>query len=49
MGDVKLAHPSLDQLTAFGQGRLSEAELVELSAHLSACAECLQKVLVLHG
>jgi uncharacterized protein (TIGR03067 family) len=44
MNDVKLAHPSLDRLTAFGQGRLGEAELVELSSHLGGCAECREKV-----
>src|SRR5258708_17684570 len=44
MNDVKLAHPSLDQLAAFSQGRLSEAEIAELSAHLGACPECLATV-----
>src|SRR5438552_10933043 len=44
MNDVKLTHPSLDQLTAFGQGRLSEAELAELSSHLGECSECREKV-----
>jgi uncharacterized protein (TIGR03067 family) len=44
MNDVKLAHPSLDRLMAFGQGRLAEAELAELSAHLSDCGECRAKV-----
>jgi uncharacterized protein (TIGR03067 family) len=44
MNEIKLAHPSLDQLVAFGQGRLGEAELSALSDHLSGCAECLQKV-----
>jgi uncharacterized protein (TIGR03067 family) len=44
MNDVKLAHPSLDRLMAFGQGRLAEADLVELSAHLGNCADCRAKV-----
>jgi uncharacterized protein (TIGR03067 family) len=44
MNDLKLAHPSLDQLMAFGQGRLGEAELVELSGHMSDCADCRAKV-----
>jgi uncharacterized protein (TIGR03067 family) len=44
MNEGKPAHPSLNQLVAFGQGRLSEAELADLSDHLSACAECLEKV-----
>jgi|GEM_PF-6478256 len=44
MNDVNLAHPGLERLTAYGQGRLGEAELVELSAHLGGCAECREKV-----
>jgi uncharacterized protein (TIGR03067 family) len=44
MNDAKLAHPELDQLTAFAQGRLGEAELIELSSHLSHCTECRDKV-----
>jgi uncharacterized protein (TIGR03067 family) len=44
MNDLKLAHPSLDQLIAFGQGRLSEAELTELSSHLADCVECQDNV-----
>jgi uncharacterized protein (TIGR03067 family) len=44
MVDMKLAHPSINQLTAFAQGSLSDAELVELSLHLGECAECREKV-----
>ena len=44
MNDAKLAHPSLDRLTEFAHGRLAEAELAELSAHLSDCTECREKV-----
>src|SRR5262249_34836569 len=44
MNDLKLAHPTLDQLMAFGRGRLAESELAELSAHLNDCAECRAKV-----
>ena len=42
MSDV-LAHPSNDQLTAFAQGRLGEAELSEVHAHLAGCAACRDK------
>ena len=44
MNDMKLAHPSLDQLTAFAQGRLGETDLSEIGAHLIDCAECRNKV-----
>jgi uncharacterized protein (TIGR03067 family) len=40
MNDVKLAHPSDEQLTAFAQGRLGEAELSEIHTHLADCAKC---------
>jgi uncharacterized protein (TIGR03067 family) len=44
MTGIQVAHPSLDQLTAFAQGRLSDVELAELSAHLGECIECREKV-----
>src|SRR5262249_22243645 len=44
MSDVNLAHPSLDLLTAFGQGRLDEAALAELSSHLGECGACRDTV-----
>jgi uncharacterized protein (TIGR03067 family) len=44
MNNLNLAHPNLEQLSAFGQGRLSEAELTELAAHLESCAACRNKV-----
>src|SRR5262245_65230380 len=44
MNDVKLGHPGLDRLVAFGQGRLSETELADLSSHLGDCSECRGKV-----
>ncbi len=44
MNDAILAHPGLDQLTAFAQGRLGEAELAQVHAHLSECTECQSKV-----
>jgi serine/threonine protein kinase len=44
MSEAKLAHPSLEHLTAFAQGQLSEEGLVQLSAHLSDCADCRQTV-----
>jgi uncharacterized protein (TIGR03067 family) len=44
MNDVKLAHPEIDRLKAFAQGRLGEAELLELSSHLSHCTECRNTV-----
>jgi uncharacterized protein (TIGR03067 family) len=44
MNDVKLAHPGLERLTAFAQGRLDEADLGEIHSHLAGCAECRDKV-----
>jgi uncharacterized protein (TIGR03067 family) len=44
MNDLKTAHPRLDKLEAFGQGRLSQEELISLSSHLDACAECRHMV-----
>jgi uncharacterized protein (TIGR03067 family) len=44
MNETRLAHPDVDQLSAFAQGRLAEAELAELSAHLDGCAECRARV-----
>ncbi len=44
MNDAKLVHPDFDQLTAFAQGRLGEAELATLFDHLGDCAECRTKV-----
>jgi uncharacterized protein (TIGR03067 family) len=40
MNDLKLAHPDPERLSAFAQGRLGEAELAELSAHLGDCTAC---------
>jgi serine/threonine protein kinase len=37
----KITHPSADQLVRFSQGRLSEAEIAELAAHLSTCPACV--------
>ncbi len=44
MNDLKLAHPDPERLTAYAQGRLGEAELAELSAHLDDCADCRTRV-----
>jgi uncharacterized protein (TIGR03067 family) len=44
MNDRNLAHPDLDRLTAFAQGRLGEADLAELASHLGDCAACREKV-----
>jgi uncharacterized protein (TIGR03067 family) len=44
MNNPKRAHPDFDRLTAFAQGRLDEAALVELASHLGDCAECREKV-----
>jgi len=44
MNNLKFAHPTRDRLMAFGQGRLSESELAELSAHLVECDKCRAKV-----
>src|SRR6516165_535142 len=44
MNDVKLGHPALEQLQAFAQGRLAEAELSAIHEHLADCALCRAQV-----
>jgi uncharacterized protein (TIGR03067 family) len=44
MNDVKVAHPEADQLLAFAQGRLDEAQLAALAFHLNGCAACRDQV-----
>jgi hypothetical protein len=44
MNNVQLAHPDREQLTAFAQGRLADAELVAIHAHLSECPACREQV-----
>jgi membrane protein implicated in regulation of membrane protease activity len=40
MSDVKLAHPSREQLSAFGSGQLDDAGASAIADHLAACADC---------
>ena len=37
-------HPNLEKLTAFGLGRLSEADSSSIELHLSNCGECRAKL-----
>jgi serine/threonine protein kinase len=40
MSDVKLSHPSPEQLAAFKEGRLGKAAVAALQAHLETCVAC---------
>jgi uncharacterized protein (TIGR03067 family) len=42
MANAILEHPSADQLTAFGLGRLPRAEIVEIERHVADCDTCRQ-------
>lgn len=37
-------HPNQDLLTAFGLGRTSDAESLEIEQHLAACEDCLKRL-----
>jgi len=39
---VKLAHPSWEQLSAFGLGQLDPAEVAEIENHVLSCTVCCQ-------
>src|SRR6266436_3248233 len=40
MAQASLAHPNRELLSAFGLGRLGEAESVEIESHLAGCDTC---------
>src|SRR5262249_24608130 len=40
MHDTEASHPTDEQLCAFSLGRVSDAELAGISAHLAACGAC---------
>jgi hypothetical protein len=42
VNQAKLAHPGLEQLTAFAQGRLSPAAQAEIERHVAGCDSCCQ-------
>ena len=44
MGSANLAHPSLDELTAFTLGIAPDETAVELSRHLVECRACRSAV-----
>src|SRR5262245_42813349 len=44
MPDAEPSHPSAEQLCAFSLGRVSDAELARISAHLAACPECCARL-----
>src|ERR1700740_203755 len=44
MKEVSLDHPSVEQLAAFGLGRLNELESATIEEHLSGCDTCCQVV-----
>jgi tRNA A-37 threonylcarbamoyl transferase component Bud32 len=44
MSDAAIVHPSAQQLSAFGLGKLSEAEAEAVARHLGDCPDCLQAV-----
>src|SRR5579859_3348569 len=40
MNDAQAAHPSREQLNAFGLGQLSPRARAEMERHIADCAEC---------
>jgi hypothetical protein len=40
MNDVRQAHPSFEELSAFGLGQLDEEASAAIAAHLDTCADC---------
>ena len=44
MSETPSTHPTADELRALSLGRLAEAELGHVSAHLGACPECCRRI-----
>ena len=44
MSETPLTHPTDDELRALSLGRLGEAELARVSAHLGDCPECCRRI-----
>jgi len=44
MSEAPLNHPTAEELRALSLGRLGEAELARVSAHLGACPECCRRI-----
>jgi WD40 repeat protein/serine/threonine protein kinase len=44
MSDAPSTHPTADELCALSLGRLGEAELARVSAHLGDCPECCRRI-----
>jgi serine/threonine protein kinase len=42
--DLRDAHPSLEELTAFDRGRLRPRERTAIEQHIAACAACCQRL-----
>ena len=44
MSEAPLTHPTAEELRALSLGRLGEAELARVSAHLGDCPECCRRI-----
>src|SRR5437762_12983661 len=44
MSESPLTHPTTEELCALSLGRLGEAELARVSAHLGDCPECCHRI-----
>jgi hypothetical protein len=44
MNDLRQAHPSFEQLSAFGLGQLDDVASAEIAAHLGTCGDCCGKL-----
>jgi WD40 repeat protein len=44
MSDARLTHPTDEELRALSLGRLAEADLARVSAHLGQCAGCCRRI-----
>ena len=44
MSEAPLNHPTAEELRALSLGRLGEAELARIAAHLGACPECCRRI-----
>src|SRR6516225_7950218 len=49
MNDATLAHPQIDQLIAFGLGKVSPTESAEIERHVAECDACCQKLRTIPG
>jgi predicted Ser/Thr protein kinase len=49
MSDQLVTHPSPEELSAFGLGRLDEETLLRLETHISQCSRCIQALEELAG